>query len=213
MHALNFINFNLPTVTKHPEKQEYIVGVDTSITLTCTSDGNPKPIYSWYKGNQYDIISTDGNFTITDINTTNSGLYICYVTNTINGHTYTKAAQMEVNIVNEANEAKSTTSRITCSNETPDEKELKNDNTAVIVVGTVCGSIILVLSVILFAVIQNKKKTLICPCHDSSVNYESTTHQQDLSLYEGVGRALDVHDYGQLASREHQYTNTNFSSS
>ncbi|CAC5408233.1 unnamed protein product [Mytilus coruscus] len=207
-------NVRMPTVTKHPAKQEYIVGVDTSITLTCTTDGNPKPIYRWFEGNQSDIISTDDNFTLTDINTTKRCLYICYVTNTFNGHTYTKAAQMEFNIINEENEAKSTTSRITCSNETPNDKELKNGNTAVIVVGTVCGSIILVLTVILFAVIHNKKKTSICPCcHDRSEVYVNTTHQQNASLYEGVDNALDVHDYGQLSSREHEYTNTNFTSS
>ncbi|CAC5408231.1 unnamed protein product [Mytilus coruscus] len=46
-------NVRIPTVTKHPDKQEYIVhvGVDISITLTCITDGNPKPVFHWYKGN------------------------------------------------------------------------------------------------------------------------------------------------------------------
>ncbi|XP_052072191.1 uncharacterized protein LOC127710402 [Mytilus californianus] len=201
----------IPTVTKHPDKQEYIIGRDISIILTCTSDGNPKPIYRWYKENQDNGIITAGIFIISNINTTNGGIYICNVSNTINGHTYTKAAKMEVDIINEENEAKSTTSKTIISNQTA---ELKNDNTAVIVVGTVCGSIILVLCVMLFAVVQNKKKTLRCPltvnCRNITEDYVNTTQQHN-SLYEGVGHVLDVHNYEELSTREHQYTNTNFS--
>ncbi|CAC5408237.1 unnamed protein product [Mytilus coruscus] len=143
----------IPTVTKHPDKQKYIVGRDLSIILTCTSDVNHKPIYRWYKENHDKGISTDGNFTI-------------------------------------KNKAKSTTSRTTCSNKTA---ELKNDNTAVVVVGTVCGSIILVLCVMLFAVIQNNKKTVRCPltvnCRNITEVYVNTTQQHN-SHYEGVGHAF-----------------------
>lgn len=96
-------NVRMPTVTKHPNKQIYIVSVDTSITLTCKSDGNPKPIYHWYKDNHDDNISTAENFTLRNINTTDSGIYTCNVSNTINGLTYTDVASMEVNILNEGN--------------------------------------------------------------------------------------------------------------
>ncbi|CAC5404101.1 unnamed protein product [Mytilus coruscus] len=86
---------------------------------------------------------------------------------------------------------------------------------SVIVVGTVCGSIILVLCVIFFGVLQNKNKTVRCLLrrnrNDRSVDYVNTIQQQDSSLYEGVGHALDVHNYEQLPRREHVYNNANFS--
>lgn len=109
MHAYFVWNFLLsdnvrkPTVTKHPDRQEYIVGVDTSISLTCTSDGNPKPFYRWYKDNHDDINITAANFTLRNINTTDSGQYICKVSNTINEQIYTEATEIDVNIVNEGN--------------------------------------------------------------------------------------------------------------
>ncbi|CAG2190564.1 unnamed protein product [Mytilus edulis] len=53
----------MPTVTKHPNKQIYSK-CRYSITLTCKSDGNPKPIYHWYKDNHDDNISTAENFTL-----------------------------------------------------------------------------------------------------------------------------------------------------
>lgn len=93
----------MPTVTKHPDKQKYIVGEDTSITLSCKGDGNPTPIYRWYKDNHGDNISTAENFTLMNINTTDRGLYTCNVSNTINGLTFTEVATIEVNIMNEGN--------------------------------------------------------------------------------------------------------------
>ncbi|CAC5420446.1 unnamed protein product [Mytilus coruscus] len=83
----------------------------------------------------------------------------------------------------------------------------------VIVVGTVCESIILVLCAILFGVIQNKNKCLLMRNrNDRSLDYVNTIHQHDLSLYEGVDHALEVHNYDQISTGEHQYTNTNLSS-
>lgn len=93
----------IPTVTKHPDKQNYVVGEDTSLTLSCTSDGNPTPVYRWYKNNHDDNISTDENFTLSNINTTDKGQYTCNVSNTINGLTYTEVTTIEVNIMNEGN--------------------------------------------------------------------------------------------------------------
>ncbi|CAG2190563.1 unnamed protein product [Mytilus edulis] len=163
----------IPTVTKYPDKHEYIAGVDSSITLTCTSDGNPKPIYHWYKDNHGDIISIAENLTLMNINTTDRGLYTCYVSNTINGLTFTEVASIEVNIMNEA----------------------------VIVVGAVSGSIILN-----FKVSSNSQLPNIT---ETNVN----TTQQHNSPYDGVGHVLDVRNYDELSTKEHQYTNTNLMSS
>ncbi|XP_071131771.1 uncharacterized protein [Mytilus edulis] len=203
----------IPTVTKYPDKHEYIAGVDSSITLTCTGYGNPKPIYHWYKDNHGDSISIAEKFTLMNINTTDRGLYTCYVSNTINGLTFTEVASIEVNITNEENEVKSATSKNNCSVQT---SKIKKDNTSVIVVCAVSGSIILVLCVILFGVLQNKNKTLRCPhtvnCRNITETNVNTTQQHN-SPYDGVGHVLDVHNYDELSTREHQYTNTNLMSS
>ncbi|CAC5404102.1 unnamed protein product [Mytilus coruscus] len=192
----------MPTIIKYPNKTDYLVGLDTSISLNCTTDGNPKPNYLWYKDNQIEAISTRETFTIANVTTTNSGIYTCIVSNTFNDVIYTTRVQMHVCITKEGNK-------------TPIMKQSNSENTAVIVVGTVCGSIILVLCVILLAVIQNRNKTLRCLLvrnrNDRSLDYVNTTQQQDPSLYEGVDHALDVHNYEQLARREHLYNNANLS--
>ncbi|CAG2201837.1 unnamed protein product [Mytilus edulis] len=182
----------MPTIVKHPNKTGYLVGLDTSISLNCTTDGNPKPTYLWFKDNQIEAISTRETFTISNVITTNSGIYTCIVSNTFKGFIYTKRLQMHVCITKEGNT-------------TPVMKQSNNGNTAVIVVGAVCGSIILVLCVILFGVIQNRNKMLSCLLvrnrNDRSLDYVNTTQQQVPSLYEGVDNRLDVHNYEQLARR------------
>ncbi|VDI38613.1 Hypothetical predicted protein [Mytilus galloprovincialis] len=87
-----------PTITKYPNEPYYVVGENTSILLTCNSDGNPKPNYQWYKDNM--LINTNENLTITDMNITNSGIYICNVTNTFNGDTHRNAKDVHINIMN-----------------------------------------------------------------------------------------------------------------
>lgn len=52
---------------------------------------------------------------------------------------------------------------------------------------------------------------LIKKRNDRAMDYVNTTQQQDPSLYEGVGQALDVHNYEQLSRREHFNNNANFS--
>ncbi|CAC5379341.1 unnamed protein product [Mytilus coruscus] len=192
----------MPTIVNHPNKTDYLVGLDTSISLKCTTDANPKPSYLWYKDNQIQAISTSETLTIRDVTTTNSGVYTCIVSNTFNDVIYTKRVQMHVCITKEGNK-------------TQVMKQSNSENTAVIVVGTVCGSIILVLCVILFGVLQNKNKTFRCLLrrnrNDRSVDYVNTIQEQDPSLYEGVGQASDVHNYEQLSRREHLYNNDNFS--
>lgn len=88
-----------PTIIKYPNKAYYVVGEDTSIHLTCRSDGNPKPTYQWYKETHNELISISTNFTITDVNVMNRGVYICNVTNTFNGETHTSTSSERVNII------------------------------------------------------------------------------------------------------------------
>lgn len=89
----------IPTIVKHPNKGEYLVGLDTSITLNCTTDGNPTPRYLWYKDNVIEAISTGDFLTITNITTSNSGLYTCFVSNTFNGVNHTERVQLHVSIL------------------------------------------------------------------------------------------------------------------
>ncbi|VDI11395.1 Hypothetical predicted protein [Mytilus galloprovincialis] len=203
-----------PTITKYPNKPFYVVGENTSILLTCKSDGNPQPYYKWYKENDNLLISTNESWIITDMNVTNSGIYTCNVSNTFNGDTHSNAKHVQVNIMNK-DIAPSTTFRTSVSNKTSVIKQSNNENTAVIVVGTVCGLIILVICVILFGVLRNKNKTFRCLLRrnhpDRSVDYVNTIHQQDPSLYEGVGQASDEHNYEPLSRMEHVYNNTNLS--
>lgn len=88
----------MPTLTVYPNKLYYVVGEDTSIHLNCKSDGNPEPYYQWYKKNHNESISHGENFTITDVNITNSGVYTCTVSNTFNGYTYTNASNVQIDI-------------------------------------------------------------------------------------------------------------------
>lgn len=90
----------MPTITKYPNNSYYIENEATSINLTCKSNGNPKPNYQWYKENNNELISTSANWTITDINVTNSGAYTCNVSNTFNGKTHRNAKHVHINIMN-----------------------------------------------------------------------------------------------------------------
>lgn len=97
----HLVAVKMPTIVKHPNKTDYLVGVDTSISLNCKTDGYPKPFFLWYKDNQIDTISTKDIFTITDVTTTNSGKYTCFVSNTFNGVIHTKRVQVYVSIIND----------------------------------------------------------------------------------------------------------------
>ncbi|CAG2199633.1 unnamed protein product [Mytilus edulis] len=182
------VNYSVtvPTIGKNPDKTDYLVGVDTSISLNCTADGNPKPNYIWYKDNQIEAISTSENLTIRNVTTANSGIYICSVTNTVNGVISRKHVMLHV--------------CITKVNATPVIIHSYIENTVVIVVGTVCGLIILAVCVMLFSAIHNKYK---------SADYVNTTQQQHLSLNEGFGHTLDAHNYEEIARTDHLYNNTN----
>ncbi|CAC5379342.1 unnamed protein product [Mytilus coruscus] len=91
-----YYEVSMPSFTKYPNKTYYVVGEDTSIHLTCKSDGNPQPDYYWYKENSDNPESTSENLTITVMNNTNSEVYTCNVSNTFNGGTYTRSAKVQV---------------------------------------------------------------------------------------------------------------------
>lgn len=170
-------NVRMPTVTKHPNKQMYIVSVDTSITLTCKSDGNPKPIYHWYKDNHDDNISTAENFTLRNINTTDSGIYTCNVSNTINGLTYTDAASMEVNILNEADKTTTESTSTDSSSGANDINENSSGNVGPIIGGVFGAAVsIIVIIVITYCVYKRRKKiseTILQNESESLDGYES----------------------------------------
>ncbi|XP_063446590.1 uncharacterized protein LOC134726123 [Mytilus trossulus] len=150
----------LPSVTKHPDKQNYIVGEDSSITFSCTGDGNPKPIYHWYKDNHDDLISTAENFTLSNINISDRGLYTCNVSNTINGITYTEGATIEVNIMNEADKTTTESTPTDSSSGANDINESSSGNIGPVIGGVLGAAVsIIVIIVITYCVFKNRKKT------------------------------------------------------
>lgn len=92
----------MPNITKYPNKDYYVVGLDTRIDLTCKSKGNPQPDYFWYKDNSVNVKSASENLTIMVMNKTDSGVYTCRVNNTFSGDTYRSSADVKVDVRNEA---------------------------------------------------------------------------------------------------------------
>lgn len=91
----------MPNITKYPNKEYYVVGKDSSIHLTCKSDGNPQPEIFWYKENIQ--ITASENLTIKVMNKTDSGEYTCRVSNIVNGQLYTNSTTVKVDVRNEGN--------------------------------------------------------------------------------------------------------------
>lgn len=87
-----------PTIDKNPNKTEYVVGSDASINLTCSTDGNPKPNYVWYKDSSFQAIATGEFFYITNLNETYGGVYTCSVSNTVKEIIHKYHVQVHVNI-------------------------------------------------------------------------------------------------------------------
>ncbi|XP_063446589.1 uncharacterized protein LOC134726122 [Mytilus trossulus] len=95
-----FYPVRMPTIISYQNKTDYVLGEDTSIHLACKSDGNPKPSYFWYTENPKQQVSSFENFTLTNLNVTNSGTYTCKVNNTFHGDTYQKATFVNIKIIN-----------------------------------------------------------------------------------------------------------------
>lgn len=110
MHASSILTFSdpvrMPTIIKYPNKTEYVLGEDTSLHLTCKSDGNPKPSCYWYKENPKRQVSSNENLTITNMNITDNGTYTCETNNTVHGKTYQKAAIVKIRIINAGKSSK-----------------------------------------------------------------------------------------------------------
>ncbi|CAG2201842.1 MALT1 [Mytilus edulis] len=137
-----------PNITKYPNKPYYVVGEDTSIILTCKSDGNPKPHYQWYKKNDSMLISTNESWTITDMNVTNSGIYTCNVNNTFNDDTYRNVKYVQIDIMNKADISTTQSSSIGSSSGVDKEEEKPEGN-----LGLVIGIVVAVVTVIVVIIV------------------------------------------------------------
>lgn len=85
---LFIVQVRIPVIAMQPDKTVFLE--EDSVNLTCQSDGNPSPSYSWLKGygsNETVIAYTD-SFVIENANITDSGLYTCYTNNSIDGKVY-----------------------------------------------------------------------------------------------------------------------------
>ncbi|CAC5364252.1 unnamed protein product [Mytilus coruscus] len=202
----------MPIINKHPNKTDYLVGSDASINLTCTTDGNPKPSYVWYKGSKIQAIGTGENFIITNLNETHGGVYTCSVSNTFKEVIHIERVQVHVHIVNNDKGNYPNPIYIIPAPVVKDTVSARSGDN-VIIIGITCGSILLVLCVTSFCVVQqHRKKNLRCLTKNKderSVGNVQTTQQDNSSFYEGVEQTLDVHSYEQLSRTEHLYTNFN----
>ncbi|CAC5420456.1 unnamed protein product [Mytilus coruscus] len=95
------VNSSMAELDIYPNKTDYVLGEDTSIHFNCKSNGNPKPYYYWYKENPKEQVGLNENFTITNMNITNSGTYTCAANNSFHSETYQKAVNVKVKIINE----------------------------------------------------------------------------------------------------------------
>ncbi|CAG2201843.1 MUSK [Mytilus edulis] len=207
-------NVRTPTVTKHPNKQIYIVSADTSITLPCTSDGNPKPSYRWYKDSLDDKISIAANFTLRNINTTDRGIYTCNVSNTINGLTYTDVASIEVNIMNEADKTTTESTSTGSSSGANDINENSSGNIGMSSYWWCSGAAvsIIMIIVITYCVFKSRKKTSETllqsesqsfDVFESKSNAESMTGNNDfIAMEKGTNKTQSVNN-GHEVVREH----------
>ncbi|MEQ2241217.1 hypothetical protein ILYODFUR_023102, partial [Ilyodon furcidens] len=59
--------------------REVVEGI--SVNLTCSSDGNPAPNYSWYKDNQMMLQGQQGVYQLTSVRSEDSGIYHCQAEN------------------------------------------------------------------------------------------------------------------------------------
>lgn len=104
MHASSILKFSdpvrIPTIINYSNKTDYVLGKDKSIHLTCKNNGNPRISYYWYKENPKQQVSSNKNFTITNMNKTNIGIYTFVVNNTFYGNAYQKAAYVKIKIIN-----------------------------------------------------------------------------------------------------------------
>ncbi|XP_052072188.1 serine-rich adhesin for platelets-like isoform X1 [Mytilus californianus] len=207
-----YYEVSMPTIIKYPNKAYYVVGEDTSIHLTCKSDGNPKPNYQWYKENHKERISTNENLNITDMNVTNSGVYTCKVSNTFNGGTFTNSTDLQVNIMNKVDISTTQSSSTGSSSGVDDKKEKPDENSDLYTaIGIVSAVVIVIIIIFLIVMIARKKRKSKSPTikneSKSSVDskkkqvtesrtgdYDYIALEDDATKKQSVNNGLEVED-------------------
>ncbi|CAC5421815.1 CADM3 [Mytilus coruscus] len=94
------------SINKLPDKQTYDPTVK-NITLTCNSEGNPKPTYAWYKESDTNTtLSTSKLYLINNVRKNKSGTYICEVHNSIGDEKYNASSSVDIHIENRSDDEK-----------------------------------------------------------------------------------------------------------
>uniref|UniRef100_A0A3Q3FEW4 Ig-like domain-containing protein n=1 Tax=Labrus bergylta TaxID=56723 RepID=A0A3Q3FEW4_9LABR len=75
----------LPSVSVSPSA-EIVEG--SSVTLTCSSDANPAPEYTWFKENNNQPLSREAQLVFSSIKSSDSGEYLCKAENDLGKPTY-----------------------------------------------------------------------------------------------------------------------------
>ncbi|CAG2244473.1 CD106 [Mytilus edulis] len=87
---------------KQPNLKQYDTKTD-QINLTCTASGKPEPKYIWFKqDNKDNTLSERNTYVIEDVNSNNSGIYICEAFNIINNIIYRNSYSVAIDIVHTA---------------------------------------------------------------------------------------------------------------
>ncbi|XP_064595609.1 cell adhesion molecule 1-like [Liolophura sinensis] len=139
--------------------EEILVRQGDSVRLTCQSRGNPEPIFSWSylplqghtKGSGLNVLAEQPDLLLTNVTSNHSASYVCVATNFIRGKKQTETKTVRI-IVKE--KMFSNTRRL--------ENESGFTNPALrygMIVGTVLGSMILVLLISLLSVIIYRRCT------------------------------------------------------
>lgn len=100
--SLFAVKVSSPSIALLPNKTVFHEG--DSIELYCKAFGNPNPSFTWIKGNRSNetIVDTD-SFIIRNANISDSGLYTCNTSNSIDGIVYSENISTYIDIGNNNN--------------------------------------------------------------------------------------------------------------
>lgn len=85
-----------PIIMKYPNQSTYTEG-SSIILLTCISNGNPLPTYSWYFNGTF--INTGSVLEIRDGRESANGFYICDASNSFNGKQFEVSKSVYIHII------------------------------------------------------------------------------------------------------------------
>lgn len=90
------VKVQIPSIMKYPNRSRYSEEIEV-IILTCLSNGNPSPTYSWYFNQT--VIQAGSVFEIKNGRESDSGLYICNASNSFHGTKFEASNTVDIQII------------------------------------------------------------------------------------------------------------------